>query len=253
MTARLSPFQRRHRSGSALRAPGCALALLFLLLSCRDLAEASLTPEEASLPPIGEVPYLVTQGDTLELRFEFDASLNADVVVRNDGCGTAPLVGDLPFAGRTMPEAAAMLRERYASRLRHAGVDVLLKVMHPERVFVGGAVAHPGMIPLDRRSMTLLQCVHAAGGPEFATARLDHVVLCRLVPDGRQRAFKVDLARAAAGDVEHPVFARDGAVSLVPPSAITDANRFVAQWFDGLMPGSTLVPAVLLRGGLGGN
>lgn len=245
---------RRHTRGVAQTvALGACVLLSGLLVACRELAEGALQESENEAARQAAAPYLVSQGDTLELRFLVDRELNADVLVRNDGHGTAPLVGELALAGRTIPEIRALLVDLYESKLRHAGVDVLLKVMHAERVFVGGAVKQPGMIALDRRGMTLLQCLQGAGGPDLLTARLDHVVLCRLDADGKQRAFKVDVEKSFAADEPRPVFVRDGDVILVPPTAIADANRFVSQWFDGMIPGSTIIPSLLLRRGLNGN
>jgi polysaccharide export outer membrane protein len=153
-----------------------------------DLAEEALAP----------TPYKLRGNDKLEVKVFKQESLSGEVLVREDGRITVPLVGDVPVVGLTPPEAAAEIAKRLAGTgyIDNPSVSVAVIETRQPSFAVVGEVRQPGSFEL-QPGTTVLDGVALAGGlSEFA--RKDRVFVIRKGKDNQRVRF--NFARLARSD-----------------------------------------------------
>lgn len=247
MALRSTDMPRTVGSGDALairRARGCArvaagwLAVVALSTATGcyyHVTKEALPPAERSAAaPAAAPPYLLQVGDQIAVKFYQNPDLNEDLVVRSDGKISLQLIGDVQAAGLEPTALAAAVEQAYAGELAQPRVTVLLRAMGG-RVYVGGEVANPQVVPYFA-NLTLAQAVQAAGG-FLATAQLSQVVLIRRGADGRPEGHSVDVRPVIGGldpGLDVPLQPFD--IAFVPRSKIADVNLFVQQYVRGVFP-----------------
>ncbi len=131
---------------------------------------AAIVAAAALLWPFGYVQALAASpettihpGDQLSVQVYGDQSLTQNVTVLNDGTIAYPLVGQVPVAGKTPEQAAAILRERLLKYVRHPVITIAISQLAQPNVMVLGDVKNPGKyaLPSDAR---LSDAIAAAGG-----------------------------------------------------------------------------------------
>lgn len=175
-------------------------------------------------------------GDEIDLVFLLNSELNqTKLVVGPDGRVTVPLLGSMWAGGKSVNDFRDELEAGYASRLRVAQLDVLVRTYGSSRIYVGGEVRTQGAIPL-QGPINALQGVLMAGGI-LPTARMDEVILIRRDADGRPMLRTIDLKRYAGSadptdDV--PLLASD--VLYVPKTDIAAFDVFIDQYLNQALP-----------------
>jgi len=182
---------------------------------------------------VARVPYTIGVDDKLEIRFLYYPAYNVELAVRPDGAVTIPLVGEVKVEGMTPLELESIVRTRYAEILSEPEVSVIVANSASQMVFVFGQVRSPGSYPF-RGSMTVIDAIAGAGGPNFAAKR-DNIVLIRKSADGSFNGRKIDFDGIIEGKEENTaLLARD--VLYVPMSGIAKVDLFVSQFFQQLNP-----------------
>ncbi len=214
-----------------------ALLSALLLPACAQHVTIVPAHVDGFAPWSNEVPpHRLAAGDEFDLRFLLNPELNdTKLVVGPDGRVTVPLLGDVPAAGLTVPEFRQALETGYASKLRVADLDVVVHNYGSSRIFVGGEVKTPGVVPLQGPT-DALQGVLMAGG-FLPTARSDEVVLIRRRADRTPMLRTINLRRytgsvTAADDL--PLQPAD--VIFVPRSNIAEFDLFVDQYLNQALP-----------------
>lgn len=212
------------------------LATLGALSGCYYVVTTDSLPaaDRAAAAPKTRVPYRIHVGDHLGVRFYQNPELNEDVLVRPDGMISLNLVGDLQAADVEPAQLAARIDEAYKLELTTPRATVLVRELGG-RVYVGGEVNKPGIIPLTDR-LTLIAAVEAAGGFRD-TAHLSQVVLIRRDATGEPVGYAVDVRPVIGGlepGLDVPLQAYD--VAYVPRSKIADLNLFVRQYIRDMLP-----------------
>jgi len=224
-----------------------AILLMGILGACSAAPSAPDWPGNAAAGAFADAgPYEVRPGDRVGIRFPAYPHWNASLLVRPDGGASVPLLGDVDFAGHTLPELETSLYEGLVERVRSPRVELVLEELHRRAVYVGGEVANPGAFELSGPRASLLEALFDRGGPLEATAALDTVVISRVL-DGRRRSWLVDVSMSLEGDGE-PVLLIPGDVLLVPGTRIVQADRFVEQYITRMIPGSNLLAGLILAG-----
>jgi polysaccharide export outer membrane protein len=110
-----------------------------------------------------------------------------------------PYAGEIPVAGRTIPEIQQVIVARLRNRAIEPQVVVSLNTQHASVVSVLGDVNTPGALPLNSVGERLLQVIARAGGPKFEAiesyvtlqrdGRTVRVLLSRVVHDPRENIF----------------------------------------------------------------
>jgi protein involved in polysaccharide export with SLBB domain len=179
--------------------------------------------------------YRILPGDELNLNFIVNPDLNTRVVVGPDGRGVFPMVSSVPVAGRTVEEASQILTSAYANVLRNPQVETLISTYGASQIYVGGEVRTPGAVPL-RGQINVAQAIVSAGG-FLETAKTGKVVvLRRRARDGHLLVREVDVKGLLKGEPKGDFQILPGDLIFVPRSAVAEANLFIRQYINGLIP-----------------
>lgn len=211
-------------------------AVLLALSGCTTYtAVGAPAIAEQPLPPAEATPYRMMPGDLLQIRFYGNAELNEEVPIRPDGGISLPFVGDVKAAGVSPADLGQDLIRRYTGELRNPQVVVVVKEFGGQRVWVGGEVSHPGMIPI-RGPITLFGALQEAGGM-LPSARRKQIVLIRPDGGGRPIGRTIDIRPVASGaNPELNVQLQALDVVFVPRNHISNVDVFVDQYFKQLLP-----------------
>lgn len=163
--------------------------------------------------------YKIGPGDEVEIFVWRYPEVSTKVPVRPDGFITAPLLEDIPAAGKTPTELARDLEEALSVFLRDPLVTVIVQGfvgIFPEQIRVLGGATKPIALQY-RDGMTLLDLMIAVGGvTEFAAG--NRAVLVRF-EDGEQRQYRVRLrALIEDADMSANVDLLPGDILLIPES-----------------------------------
>lgn len=210
---------------------GAALVLTPGLVYAQVAAGASPDAPQAPNPVVRDGFYLIQTGDLLDVRVFQYPELNQEVRVRPDGRISVVLFDDVAVAGMSTREVDDLLTARYAQLYQKPEVTVIVREFANMKVFVGGEVGQPGMIPL-MGEMTITGAVFQAGGFK-PTARTDSVVLLRN-EGGKAVARRMNVKDILAKGGDLPLQPFD--VIYVPLSRIGAVDRFVDQYVRQLIP-----------------
>lgn len=201
---------------------GFATSLLAALVAAVLLGGCASRNKNPELPTAtGDAEYAtryrIAPGDTVEIFVWRNPEVSTSVPVRPDGLLSAPLLEEIPAAGKTPAELARDLERELATYLRDPLVTVIVNGFvgtYREQIRVVGEASEPRAL-LYRDSMTLLDLMIAVGGlTEFADG--NNATLVRRV-DGTQEQFRLridDLIRD--GDISANVDMQPGDIVIVP-------------------------------------
>ncbi len=219
----------------------CGIALFGAAATSATVsAQTPATPAAVQIAaPAGassDAAYRLDVGDAIEIRFFFNQELNESVQIRPDGFIAMPLVGDVRAQGQTPSALADDLASRYRGVLKQPAVTVQVRSFANRRVFIGGEVAKPGVLPLVG-VQTALGAITEAGGLTQRAVR-GHILLLRRGPDGTPETRRISLkAQAGQAPEAASLQLQPLDVVLVTESAIAKTNRAVDQYVRQLVPG----------------
>jgi protein involved in polysaccharide export with SLBB domain len=213
------------------------LVLALLIAGCSQHISVVPSHVEGFAPWTDAVsPHLLSAGDQIDLRFLLNPELNdTKLDIGPDGRVTVPLLGAVAAGGLTVEEFRDKLEKAYASKLRVADLDVVVRTYASSRIFVGGEVKTPGVLALQGPT-GVLQGVVMAGG-FLPTARSDEVVVIRRRADHVPMLRTVNLRRYAGSANpldDFPLQSSD--VIYVPKSSVAEFDLFVDQYLNQALP-----------------
>lgn len=234
-----------HPLRTLVRSPVIALGAALAMAGCMGPSSEPFSPAPkptASFPNIGyatwsddEPSYRFYPGDQLELRVPSAPELNKTVVVQPDGRITAPLIGPVMVADRSVEQVQADLSRAYASQLVHPDVEITLTAATPLKVFVGGEVDKPGVYDMPGPIDTL-QAIIEAGGFKTSAQR-NSVVLIRRSRDGQAMMRVVDLRRGPFDPSRTDVAPlRRFDIVYVPRTSVSEVGIWMQQYFRDATP-----------------
>jgi|AVFP01.1.fsa_nt_gi polysaccharide export outer membrane protein len=195
----------------------CILLFVGLIGGCANPKYPSL-PEATYQMRYGW-KYKIGPGDSVQIFVWRYPEVSTTVPVRPDGYISAPLLEDIPAAGKTPTELARDLEEALSVFLRDPLVTVIVQGfvgIYPEQIRVLGEAVQPSALSY-RDGMTLLDLMIAVGGiSEFADG--NRSVLVRF-EDGEMKQYTVrlrDLIQDA--DLSANVDLQPGDILLIPES-----------------------------------
>jgi polysaccharide biosynthesis/export protein len=236
------PTSFRVRPGIAARGIACAALAALVGSGCYyNVTKTPLPEAERSAATVpAPAPYLMQPGDHLAVKFYLNPDLNEEVVIRPDGKISLQLIGEMQAAGSEPGALATHIEEAYRSELSTPRVTVLVRELGG-RIYVGGEVGEPGIVPLSD-NLTLVGAVQAAGG-FLPGAHLSQVVLIRRDANGRPVGYMVDVRPVIGGtDAGQDVPLRPYDIAFVPRSKIADVDLFVQQYVRDLLPVQFALP-----------
>lgn len=177
--------------------------------------------------------YTIGAGDELMIRVMRHPELSVDSIqVSEQGMISLPVVGELRVQGLTLQQATEEITQRLRVRLLNPEVSIIVLQVRPDKVYVLGRVAAPGVYPL-RPGMRLTELIAAAGG---LTGLEEKSAGTLLRADGSM--IEVDIEAAIANG--------DSAANIVilPGDVLNVTRRAIMVTVTGavLQPGTYAVP-----------
>jgi polysaccharide export outer membrane protein len=176
-----------------------ALLVTVLLFGCSN---GNVRPlEELATPKEKSTSYIVKAGDVLMVQVWGEPKLSGEVIVRQDGYFSNPLVNDIPAEGLTLTEVGEELSERLKEYIPGASAKVALSQSAPTVYYLSGQFLKPGEYRTDK-IITLLQGIATGGG--FAPfADESNIILIRK-HQGEERRYKFDYGKLVEGKQPNP-------------------------------------------------
>jgi protein involved in polysaccharide export with SLBB domain len=212
---------------------------LLALPSCQSAPPISVVKfEEPAVPAVSsaaeEVRVSLAPGDSIDVKFFYTPELNETQTVRPDGNIALLLVGEVRAEGKTPAELQEELVKRYSSHLRNPQVAVIVRSLEGRRVFVGGEVKTPGVIPMPGQ-LTAMEAIIQAGGFNMTAAEVENVVIIRFKE--RQRfGYMLNMKDALAGKDYQPFYLESRDIIYVPRTKIAEVNQWIDQYITKMIP-----------------
>jgi len=234
------------------------VAALFLGLSTTPArVDGSPRPDDAqvetatasdSQAPKPTPPYILQVGDEIQVRTFQITELDDTVRIRPDGRISLLLIDDIQAAGLTTAELDKVLTDRYAEFYRNPRLTVVVRTFANLKIYVGGEVGQPALLPLNGE-LTALSAILQAGGFRDSASR-SSVILLRRGPDNKPITMKLNLLDVIEeGNVDAPLQPFD--VVYVPKKFISKANLFIQQYIRDLLPIATSANFTYILGSSG--
>jgi polysaccharide export outer membrane protein len=153
------------------------------------------------------------EGDVLKITFPGAPNLDTTQAIRANGKLILPVVGEITVAGMTPTELEKDLINRYSSQLLSKEVRVAVE-SSSFVVYVTGAVLRPGKIS-SNHSLSALEAIMEAGGPDYSKANLKAVTVTRL-EEGRFKTYTLNLKLALEGRPTGPFPLKPSDIVKVP-------------------------------------
>jgi polysaccharide export outer membrane protein len=140
--------------------------------------------------------------------------LSGAVVVRNDGKISMPLLNDVPAAGDTPTQLAAVITDRLKHYVSDPHVTVVVTKIDSKKVFLLGEVNHVGPVSM-LPDMTVLQAL-ASGGGFSKFANLKKIYILR-AENGKQVKIPFNYKDVIGGKMpEQNIVLKAGDTIVVP-------------------------------------
>ena len=179
----------------AIRARLTSTVVLILLTALLSACSTTKTSHPELPVATGDAQYAtryrIAPGDTVQIFVWRNPEVSTSVPVRPDGLLSAPLLEELPAAGKTPAELSRDIEKELSTYLRDPLVTVIVNGFvgtYREQIRVMGEASEPRSL-LYRDSMTLLDVMIAVGGlTTFADGNSSTLVR---VEDGKQTQYRV--------------------------------------------------------------
>lgn len=223
-----------------------------------DVTAAGLTPQEldknltesyARIFRSSPSSYTLGIGDRLVVKSFYYNKLNEEVVIRPDGKISLQLIDDVTATGLTPEELDVVLTEKYSRYLDTPDISIIVRdftlpdlsiivqQIASQKIYIGGEVNRPGIIPLQGR-VRVLDAVFQAGGTSD-TAKLSTVILLRRTDSGDAEVYTVNLESVISG--QHPdVDLRPYDIVYIPKTNMAQVSTFLRQSIYSLIPSQVL-------------
>jgi protein involved in polysaccharide export with SLBB domain len=188
----------------------CWLTLLLICLGEFCIVDTGISQ--------GAENYHLAANDLLDFRIYDEPDLTADVRLAGDGTAIFPLIGSVSLRGKTIPQATALLRERYmAGYLVNPQVSLIIHTYAKRSFTVLGQVQKPGSYEIEGdEAITLLQAVGMAGG--YTRIADPGNITVRRTDGGQEQVMRFNGRRMAKGESSPECVVKPGDVITVGES-----------------------------------
>jgi len=189
-------------------------------------AKAAESAKNLPQPTVPSYPYRLGAQDTLRIfvwghpdltpvtsnvTTGTSASTPAGRTIDSQGKIFFPLVGEMNASGMTVNEFRTQLTKRLSKYIPDPQVEVDVAAFRNQKVFIAGAVAKPGVVPITDQPLRVTDAIGNVGGA-LENADLYDVVLTR----GKE-SYRLNLDRLYySGDLDINVLLTNGDVLSVP-------------------------------------
>jgi len=161
--------------------------------------------------------------------------------IRPDGYLSFPVIDDVLAGGKTLPELKTILTKQYQAQVDNLTITLILQEMKANVVYVMGEVEKPDIYLMDGQT-SIAQLISRAGGFKDAAEKSTVLVISR---DKQRRPWGrlVDMKKVLYdGDISQDIILNQYDVVYVPKSAIAQANLFVKQYINDMIPSALIGP-----------
>lgn len=211
----------------------CCLAGLLGLTGCQSSTHRAATEWPANATTASTQSEL-GPGDVVEVSFSYTPELNRSQPIRPDGTLQLPLIGSISADGLTCRELRMLLLELYEPELKDPDIVVTVPTDYNRRVYVGGQVLQPGVLPMPG-GLTVLEAISEAGGFQHPQAYVRNVVVIRF-QNGQRYGYRIDLGSSLEGDESTPFYLKPKDIVYVPRTPIAKVGQWVDQYINGIIP-----------------
>jgi polysaccharide export outer membrane protein len=181
--------------------------------------------------------YLVGEGDVLYVSVWENNDLNQEVIVRPDGKISYPLVGDVPAAGRSIPEIDDDMTKRLKEFIKFPDVSISIRKLGGAKVIVLGEVGRPGVYAVSG-AKTVIEAIALAGG-FTSDAVATSIVLIRHAFSAKPEVKRLDLARSLYGvNTSAGTELQSEDIIYVPKTFISNVSRIMSMILDPVQRGA---------------
>ncbi len=165
-------------------------------------------------PPPAMSEYLIGTGDVLSISTWKEKDLTFEnVVVRNDGKITFPLLDDIQARGRTTMELKYTIQKGLEAFLDAPMVTVTLMNPGSQKYYILGEVQETGEYPIMKKLTVVQAFALAKGFTQWASK--DKIILFRK-SDGKNTMVKIDYDDIVGGDLSQDVYLQADDIIIVP-------------------------------------
>lgn len=213
-----------------------------------DVKAAGLKPAQLDsvlTREFSNVLHVLGEGDKIAIKLPNNDKFNDEVIIRPDGTISLQQVGDVKAAGITPVQLTSLLTDEYSKFLNSPEIvvvvediklpelTVLVRSFASQKVYVGGEVARPGMIPISGM-LRALDAVIQTGGPAD-TAELENVVLIRYNYSQEPEVYSLNMKKIMTGQVPD-IRLQPYDVIYLPMTGIAKVSLFVKQHIHSIIP-----------------
>jgi protein involved in polysaccharide export with SLBB domain len=224
----------RATRGTASVARVLLAGLLGLAIGCTTSTAPRYGAEDSILAAEPQKELLLQAGDVVDVEFVYWPELSREQAIRPDGKVSLALVGEVQAEGLTPAQFHTALMEAYRDKITDPEINVVVAGLESHRVYVGGEVRAPGVVPITGR-MTALQAVMQAGGFTKESAKMREVVVIRQEAGG-QHATVLDLSEPMKVAQSDPFYLQPHDVVFVPRTTIDRVDQWVEQYINKIVP-----------------
>jgi polysaccharide export outer membrane protein len=137
---------------------------LWLPLGYCLFVAASFAAERQSTPVVEQADaYFLQAGDVIELLVWKEPDLSREILIGPDGFISIPLIGAVDAKNKTLDELRLEIKKRLSAVVNEPSVNISLRSVAGNKIFILGKVARPGEYPLTQ-PVDVLQALSKAGG-----------------------------------------------------------------------------------------
>jgi polysaccharide export outer membrane protein len=191
------------------------LILIFNIPQICFSEEVTSTPNGNEPAAISKDSYRIGSGDILEITTWKEPDFSRpQVLVRNDGKITFPLLGDIEAAGKTPLELKNNIEESLKDYVDNPIVTVTVVNPGSQKFYILGEVARTGEYNLTKK-LTILQALALAGG--FSEwAKKNEIILLRY-ENGKEKITRVSYKKIIKGkDLTQNILIKANDTIIVP-------------------------------------
>lgn len=186
--------------------------ILILLSAFVACGGADIRPhEELNLSSKKTTNYVVKTGDILAVQVWGEPKLSGEVVVRQDGYFSNPLVNDVPAEGLTLQEISEELSNLLQEFVPGATANVALVQSAPTVYYLSGQFLKPGEYRTDK-NISLLQAIATGGG--FAPFADESSIMLIRRFQGTEKRFSFDYQKLVNGKQTNPDLITGDVISI---------------------------------------
>jgi len=213
-----------------------------------DIQAAGLKPSQLDsvlTREFSNVLHVLSEGDRIAIKLPNNDQFNEEVIIRPDGTISLQQVGDVKAAGSTPDQLTSLLIDEYSKFLNSPEIvveveniklpelAVMVTSFASQKVYVGGEVIRPGMIPING-ILRALDAVIQAGGPAD-TVELEKVVLIRYNYSQEPNIYHLNMKKIMAGKVPD-IRLQPYDVIYLPKTGVAKVSLIVKQYIHSIIP-----------------